>query len=532
MLPSVLKSAFSISVVLILLTPAIVGYALQLRIAAFADFAISIYGIYSLMYLILQIIFSELNNKKIKKDVESRDENWREYGVGLVVVGFREEKDLLRRCLESIKDSNYGNIHRIVFVVDGNEESDEYMADIYKSIINNNVIKMNNLVSDLSEVDYSMFGNNDEHVCIMQPHGGKREGLYTGFKILMNNPDIKVIVTTDSDTILDKNAVKELTYQCHHDDVGAVAGQIHIWNKSESLMTHIVAHRYWLSFNLERASESFWRTVMCVAGPMACYKVDVLKEIMDEWYNQKFLGERCTFGDDRHLTNRVLLKGKKVVYTEYAKGYTDTPSGWTQYLRQQTRWGKSYFREFLFNMQSVHMHPLWMCYELLYNVVYFFLLMYWVIYIMYFCSIFQQTNAVLVTLGVSLLKSLYGSIKTKSWDFMFFYLYSLVYFLIIIPSKITALVTLWDMRWGTRGKAANWIATYWSSILWIGTMMGGFGYTVYKNRNLDFTNERYFIAFVGWFTYVGFVIVSIIINYVCRRLKIFASDLEKEIVKN
>lgn len=523
------KITFSIMTVLILLTPAVVGYAMHIRLEAISNFAISIYGIYSLVYLILQIIFTEINKKRIKKDVESRKENWSEYGVGLVVVGYNEEKDLLRRCLESIKNSDYENIRRIVFIVDGNSENDEYMADIYKQVFNSNVIKVDYLLSNTQDIDYSIYGN--ENICIMQPHHGKREGLYTGFKILMQDPNIKVIVTTDSDTILDKSAIKELTYQCHHEDVGAVAGQVNIWNTSESLLSHIVSFRYWFSFNLERASESFWRTVMCVAGPMACYKVDILKDIMEDWFHQKFLGQQCTFGDDRHLTNRVLLKGKKVVYTEYAKGYTDTPSSWSQYLRQQTRWSKSYFREFLFNLQSVHLHPMWMCYELLYNVVYFFLLMYWSIYLMYFCSIYQQSLAIIVTLCIGIVKSMYGVIRAKDVRFLFFYLYSFVYFFVIIPSKIAALVTLWDMSWGTRAKTINWLNSYWSSILWVTTMTGGFSYTVYKNHIFDITNQKYLFAFITWVSFVSFVSLTCLLDFLLRKTKKCTNEIEKDILQ-
>lgn len=347
----------------------------------------------------------------------------------------------------------------------------------------------------------------------------------------MQDPEVKVIVTTDSDTILDENAVKELAFQCSKESVGAVAGQIHIWNRSESLLSNIVSYRYWYSFNLERAAESFWKTVMCVAGPMACYKTDVLKEVIEEWYNQTFLGEKCTFGDDRHLTNRVLLKGKKVVYTEHAVGYTDTPSNWFQYFIQQTRWSKSYFREFLFNMQSIHLHPMWMCYELLYNVIYFFLLMYWSIYILYFCSIYQQTIAVLVTLVVSLLKCVYGVIKTKDFSFFYFFLYSFVYFLTIIPAKIAALVTIWDTKWGTRGKKAGFIYSFWSPILWLMVLTGGFAYTIYKNHTFDIDNYRYKVAFIGWMTYLGFVLISLVSEFALRKSKMFMSELEKDIIK-
>lgn len=39
------------------------------------------------------------------------------------------------------------------------------------------------------------------------------------------------------------------------------------------------------------------------------YRNDLLQQFLESWYNQKFLGTHCTFGDDRHLTNRMLSMG-------------------------------------------------------------------------------------------------------------------------------------------------------------------------------------------------------------------------------
>lgn len=39
------------------------------------------------------------------------------------------------------------------------------------------------------------------------------------------------------------------------------------------------------------------------------YRNDILQQFLESWYNQKFLGTHCTFGDDRHLTNRMLSMG-------------------------------------------------------------------------------------------------------------------------------------------------------------------------------------------------------------------------------
>lgn len=44
------------------------------------------------------------------------------------------------------------------------------------------------------------------------------------------------------------------------------------------------------------------------------YRNDLLQQFLESWYNQKFLGTHCTFGDDRHLTNRMLSMGYATKY--------------------------------------------------------------------------------------------------------------------------------------------------------------------------------------------------------------------------
>ncbi len=528
---STIKNIFIFICSIILLIPAIVGYIMQLKIKLYINIALSLYGINSIIFLTIQIISSFKNSKLNKKKVNNRPENWKETVAGLIVVGYREEKYLLKKCLESIKHSKYENIKRTIFIIDGNEEEDLYMANIYKEVFpNNKIITVDFLISDYinknKTIDYSIFGTED--ICILQPHGGKREGLYSGFKLLMQDSDIEVIMTTDSDTILDPMAITELAFASIGDHIGAVAGQILIWNTSKSLLTHIISYRYWFSFNLERSCESYWQTVLCIAGPMGCYKVHVLKEILDEWFNQKFLGQNCTFGDDRHLTNRILKAGKKVIYTEYAIGYTDTPPEYGRYYKQQTRWSKSYFREYLFNLQSLHLHSFWMAYELTYQVIYFFLLMYWSTYILYFGSIQQQSIALLITLIMSILKSLYGVFKTKNKNYIFFFLYSYVYYLIIIPSKIHALLTLWDMEWGTRGKKKSFLNSYWSIFIWYFTLIGGFVYSIYKNIEFKITYNYYIVAFSILMSYITFIIISVIIEYFLRINNHLTNNIEQK----
>jgi len=509
------KLPFTLFVILAILTPAVVGYAYRWRLSTVTDFAISVYGLYSLAHLAIQIVCASLNKRRMDKEVADRPEGWNDIRVGICVAGYREDAFYFEECLQSIKKSKYSNIARVICIVDGNDEGDKYMADVYRTVFNDNVVVLDYLISEknATDIDFSLFGNNNEPVCIMQPHKGKREAQYTGFSILLNDSSVQGIITTDSDTILDENAVLELAYPLRHEYIGAVAGQISVWN-TNSLLTFVIALRYWFSFNLERGCQSFWRTVLCIAGPMGCYKASVIKDVKEKWLKQKFLGQPCTYGDDRHLTNQILGQDLKVCYTPHALGHTDTPPNIFRYLIQQTRWGKSYIREFLFSIPLMHKHPLWLGYELFYHMVYFFLMMYWTLYLLFGATIRQQFVAIAVTMVLGIVKSIYGVICTRNWRFIYFYLYTYVYFFVIIPSKLTALVTLWDVSWGTRGSVSSQVLTfitnYTMPIVWYGAMSAGFLYNLINNLTFKWDDKLFRSAFVGILSHTTFVAVSII----------------------
>ncbi|NBP58923.1 hypothetical protein EBU71_20735 [bacterium] len=338
-------------------------------------------------------------------------------------------------------------------------------------------------------------------------------------------------MTTDSDTILEKDAVLEMVYHLRNEDIGAVAGQITVWN-TDTLLTFIVSMRYWFSFNLERACDSFFRCVMCVAGPMACYKVSVLKDVIDPWLDQVFLGIKCTYGDDRHLTNRILSTGKRVVYTQYAIGHTDTPVSYVKYLNQQTRWGKSYFREIFYTFACIENQSLWIGWELFYHSLYFFLLMAWSMYILWFTNIRTMSIAVLVMTGFGIVKSIYGVVITKDFRYLFFHLYSYVYYFILIPSKLTALMTMRDGGWGTRGKFIANFNSYFSTIvavLWSCVLTSAFAYNISRNKDFLWDNYNYRFSFIAFMSYVGFMITSLIAYYVCQYCGVLDTPVYKKL---
>ena len=65
---------------------------------------------------------------------------------------------------------------------------------------------------------------------------------------------------------------------------------------------------------------------------------------MDAWLNQKFLGQKATFGDDRAMTNFVLKK-HRTFYQDSAVCSTIVPNKYKVFLKQQMRWKRSWLRE-------------------------------------------------------------------------------------------------------------------------------------------------------------------------------------------
>ena len=79
---------------------------------------------------------------------------------------------------------------------------------------------------------------------------------------------------------------------------------------------------------------------------MSCYRKDLVLRYADDWLNQRFLGHKATFGDDRAMTN-FILRHHRTDYQDTAICYTIVPNDYDVFLKQQMRWKRSWLRESL-----------------------------------------------------------------------------------------------------------------------------------------------------------------------------------------
>ncbi|KAF9110370.1 Hyaluronan synthase 3 [Mortierella sp. AM989] len=404
------------------------------------------------------ITFSTLNRRKVDQRVKKRDPHWVGMTTGILAVGYREDPVLLEGCLKSLRAMRYQQNQRVMLVVDGNEQQDEYMAQIFMKIFEKqgavilrpDFLCMDREASNKEREDFvRQAAYHSGPICIMQPHHGKRCAMYTGFAILLQQ-GLESVVVTDSDTYLDPGVCKELAFALAESPiVGAATGDVRIYNTG-TWVSFLSSIRYWFAFNLERGAQSYHSVVNCVSGPLGIYRMSIVANIMDSWAQQSFLGVLCTYGDDRHLTNLILREGFKVKFSHYAICYTDTPIRFIAWVTQQTRWSKSFFREIPIQLGCMHLHSPWMTYALFYQLIYPMMTVYSLVNCVYFGTGSQIAWWLVSISLVGMVKTAYAVNVTGEKKFFFTTAYGFLYLVGYVPAKIFAALTLYDNSWGTR----------------------------------------------------------------------------------
>lgn len=170
---------------------------------------------------------------------------------------------------------------------------------------------------------------------------GKRDGMAECVK----QSDKDIIIFIDSDSFVEKNTARELVKYFKSDNVAAVAGHAFVANGDDNFLTKMQEVRYFVAFKAYKAAEALFGCVTCCSGCCSAYRRSCLLEVMDPWLNQEFLGVRCTYGDDRSITNYLLEKGYDALYAPEAEVRTFVPNTWGKFMKQQLRWKKSWTRE-------------------------------------------------------------------------------------------------------------------------------------------------------------------------------------------
>lgn len=272
------------------------------------------YFIYSVFFLALILslikissvaLFSFLQHRKNKRAKKLPAIVYQPF-VSIIVPAYNEEITG-SKTVENLLLSNYPNFE-IIFVDDGSKDN------TYKIITEN--FKDNPLVKIYTKTN-----------------GGKAQALNFG----ISKASGEIMVCIDADTILHTEAVSRLIAPFVDEDVAAVAGNVKVGNKINTL-TRWQSIEYTTSQNFDRLAFDFLNSITVIPGAIGAFRGEALVEIGG--FKTDTLAEDCD------LTLRLLRAGYRVRSCNEALSYTEAPETLEMFFKQRFRWSFGIMQSF------------------------------------------------------------------------------------------------------------------------------------------------------------------------------------------
>lgn len=355
-------------------------------------------------------------------------------GVTIIIPCFNEEEWIQKTILSCINQDYDIDKLEIIIVDDcSNDRSVE---------------KIEEIVHKLHQEAERYHTKDRVKYFVQEANQGKQEALVRGVVEAKH----ELVVFVDSDSFLDPFAIRNLVQPFKDPKMGGVAGRTDVANTYTNGLTKMQSVRYYIAFRIMKAAEAYFDAVTCLSGPLSCYKKQIILNHMDEWLNQRFLGQKATFGDDRAMTNFVLKK-HRTGYQDTAICSTIVPNQYKVFLKQQMRWKRSWLRESIIAGKFMWKKEPFMAVSFYMGLIVPIAAPVVVIYNLIIVPIFHRvfpTTFLVGLLMMALLMSFTQLLLRKSTTWIFGLLFCVFYEGILLWQMPIAWVTFWKSTWGTR----------------------------------------------------------------------------------
>lgn len=356
--------------------------------------------------------------------------------VTVVIPCFNEE-EWINRTIISCIDQDYPP-DKLEFVIVDDGSSDRSVEVIQKT------------VNELCLEGQRFNLQNRIRVFFQKENQGKREAMGLGIR----NARTELIAFVDSDSFLEPDAIRQLVQPMKDPRMGGVAGRTDVANTYTNHLTKLQSVRYYVSFRVMKAAEAYFDSVMCLSGPLSCYRLEYVREVFDKWLNQTFMGQKATFGDDRSLTNYI-VEHHRTYYQDTSICSTIVPNRHKVFLKQQMRWKRSWLRESLkagkFMWKKEPLMSIFFYFGLLIPLIAPFIVLFNLVYIPLTLHVFP-TTFLLGLLMMALMMSFAQMILKKSTLWPYGLLFCMYYEFVLLWQMPWAWLTFWVSDWGTRGN--------------------------------------------------------------------------------
>jgi cellulose synthase/poly-beta-1,6-N-acetylglucosamine synthase-like glycosyltransferase len=172
---------------------------------------------------------------------------------------------------------------------------------------------------------------------------GKRLGIKNA--VLQTHSDL--IMSVDSDVIVDRNALRILVRHLYTTKSDAAGGCVYVSNADDNWLTRMQAVKYWIGYQFLKNLENYFSHLMCLSGCLTVYRRAALLAVDGDVEKRTFMGDEVKYGEDRYLTRKLVERGYRTRLCFEAKCYTKAPATLPNYLSQQLRWRRSNIVDFI-----------------------------------------------------------------------------------------------------------------------------------------------------------------------------------------
>ena len=185
---------------------------------------------------------------------------------------------------------------------------------------------------------------------VRNPHNmGKRRSINRAVRAAHS----EIIVSVDSDVIVDPDAVRHMVARFTRPDIAAVGGWVDVRNKYDNWLTRMQTVKYFLSYHFLKNIEWAFQRVMCLSGCLTAYRREVLVELEPVLENRAICGVPIKYGEDRFLTRQIIKAGYRTTMSLDAVCWTEAPTRLMDYFSQQLRWRRSNVVDYVGGMTHV-----------------------------------------------------------------------------------------------------------------------------------------------------------------------------------
>jgi cellulose synthase/poly-beta-1,6-N-acetylglucosamine synthase-like glycosyltransferase len=333
-----------------------------------------------------------------------------------VLIPCHNEELSIKQCINSVLQQSY-KPDEIVVVNDGSSDASLSILKAFKK-----EIKLVHVLKRTGNKNFSIIN-------IPTPTGNKSFAQERGLQHVTGD----IVITTDGDTILHKDFIKNIVEEFKNPNVVASAG--YVKSIKQNWLTACRQIDYLLSQDIHKNAQSLINAMYVMPGCAAAYRTSELKKHISF--------DHDTVTEDLDFTYQYHKKNLKLTFCKDAVAYTQDPSTLRDYIRQLRRWHAGNWQNLLKHFGVVNNPGNALELSLIYleGLVFPLLLLFAFAFNIKVFLFFSITYAIIIFLF-----AFYGAKRDKRWDLLWhvpvYFLVSFVNYAIFIEQLFREVILL------------------------------------------------------------------------------------------